>query len=99
MSAKNQQGLADPGGHFVDLVPEEVIAGYTKVFMAGRIPKESAAEFLGDSQLMEELVKWGMAHVVPHTALSPPSFRAVSPDLVPRQATFARSTIRRSFSS
>jgi DNA-binding NarL/FixJ family response regulator len=83
MSAKKQQeetgGL--PGEHFGPLVPDEVKAAYAKLFEAGRIPKEEAAEFLGDPELLEELNKWGMAHTVPHTASSPASYRAVSPHL------------------
>jgi DNA-binding CsgD family transcriptional regulator len=70
-----------PAEHFEGLVPEAVIAAYTKLAAVGRLPKEEAADFLGDPQLVEELGKWGMAHIVPHTAASPPSYRAVSPDL------------------
>jgi DNA-binding NarL/FixJ family response regulator len=71
----------NPGEHFAGLVPDEVITAYVKLLEAGRIPKDEAAAFLGSSQLVDELVKWGMAHVVPHTAMSPPSFRASSPHL------------------
>jgi hypothetical protein len=84
MSAKKQQEQAggSPGEHFGPLVPDEVKAAYAKLFEAGRIPKEEAAEFLGDPELLEELNKWGMAHTVrirrrlpPHTVL----FRRICP--------------------
>src|ERR1700677_2221267 len=81
LSVKKQEKLGCPAEHFEGLVPDEVIAAYTKLVAAGRPPKEEAADFLGDPQLVEELGKWGMAHIVPHTASSPPSYRAVSPDL------------------
>jgi hypothetical protein len=78
---EKQTTLGCPAAHFAGLVPDEVISAYTKLAAAGRLPKEEAADFLGDPQLVEELGKWGMAHIVPHTASSPPSYRAVSPDL------------------
>jgi DNA-binding CsgD family transcriptional regulator len=84
VSVKKQEQQRTPGcpaEHFEGLVPDEVIAAYTKLVATGRLPKEEAADFLGDAQLVDELGKWGMAHVVPHTASSPPSYRAVSPDL------------------
>jgi DNA-binding CsgD family transcriptional regulator len=84
LSTKKQEKQTTPGcpaAHFAGLVPDEVISAYTKLAAAGRLPKEEAADFLGGPQLVEELGKWGMAHIVPHTASSPPSYRAVSPDL------------------
>jgi hypothetical protein len=71
----------NPGEHFAGLVPDEVITAYVKLLEAGRIPKDEAASFLGGAHIMQELVKWGMAHFVPHTATSPPAFRAASPHL------------------
>jgi DNA-binding CsgD family transcriptional regulator len=62
------------------LVPEEVAAGHGLLYASGGIPKDLAEERLG-SDLIRELMERGLAHTAPHTPTSPPSFRAVSPDV------------------
>jgi DNA-binding CsgD family transcriptional regulator len=84
MNGKKQDDPGEPrrpGAHFEPLVPGEVVEAYLKLLTNGRIPKEAAAEFIGDAALVEELGKWGMADFMPHTASSPPSFRAVPPHI------------------
>ena len=84
MDAKKQdepEKSQHAGAHFAPLVPGEVVDAYVKLLVNGRIPKEMAAEFVGDAAIVEELGKWGMADFVPHTASSPPSFRAVPPHI------------------
>jgi hypothetical protein len=84
MDGKKQDEPEKPqhaGAHFAPLVPGEVVDAYVRLHVNGRIPKEMAAEFVGDAAIVEELGKWGMADFVPHTASSPPSFRAVPPHI------------------
>jgi hypothetical protein len=66
---------------FDGLVTDELIAAYSKLYTAGRIPKEQAADFLGGAGVVAELIALGMAHPVPHTPTAPASFQAVPPDL------------------
>lgn len=63
------------------LAPDEVVDAYCRLYIAGKIPKEEAGEFLGGAAIMSELVSRGLAHPVPHSPTSPASFQAVSPDL------------------
>jgi DNA-binding CsgD family transcriptional regulator len=66
---------------FAGLMPDVVIDAYCRLLAAGKIPKEQAEEFLGGAAIMAELTRRGLAHPVPHSPTSPPSFQAVPPEL------------------
>lgn len=72
---------AEISHYFDGLVPDQVIAAYVKLAAVGGVPKEQAAQFLGDPDLVDALTERGMAHALPHKPTTPPTFGAASPDL------------------
>jgi len=78
MTESDQERLARL---FAELAPDAVVDAYCRLYIAGKIPKEQAEEFLGGAAIMSELISRGLAHPVPHSPTSPASFQAVSPDL------------------
>jgi DNA-binding CsgD family transcriptional regulator len=72
---------ADIARFFTDVVPDDIARAYAKLFAAGGVAKDQAAEFLGGERLVEELTARGMAHALPHTPTAPVTFQAASPEL------------------
>jgi DNA-binding CsgD family transcriptional regulator len=66
---------------FTGLAPDAVTRAYCELCAVGKIPKEEAQDFLGDSSILAERVERGMAHPVPHTPTSLASFLVVPPEL------------------
>jgi cytochrome P450 len=70
MGAEEESGQREcPGAHFAAPVLDEVVAAYVRLFTFGRIPRDEATD------------KWGMAHIVPHTALPLPRSAPSPPHL------------------
>jgi hypothetical protein len=66
------------------LVPDELAQAYSKLSAVVRVPKDQAAQFLGDAGLVEELARRGLARVVGATPEHPATFQPM-PELTALQ--------------
>lgn len=69
------------GGLFEGLLPAEVIAAYERLLASDGCAKDQAVSLFGDTGLVDELTRRGMAHVQPHTPTDPAWLRPAAPDL------------------
>ena len=76
-----------------DIVPDELLAAYTRLLAHGGCPRDDAGDLLGGVEQVEALIGAGMAHVQSSGPALPPRLAPVSPDLA-LQGTLAGLTRR-----
>ncbi|MEO3827351.1 LuxR C-terminal-related transcriptional regulator [Actinomadura sp. B10D3] len=63
------------------VVPDELLAAYTRLLDEDGCPHDEAAAFLGSPEAVEALTQRGMAHVRPDVPATPPRLVPAPPDL------------------
>ncbi|MEU5995651.1 helix-turn-helix transcriptional regulator [Spirillospora sp. NPDC047418] len=76
-----------------DIVPDELLAAYTRLLAQGGCLEGDATDLLGDAEQVETLIDAGMAHVQSSGPALPPRLVPVPPDLA-LQGTLADMTRR-----
>ncbi|GAA1892441.1 helix-turn-helix transcriptional regulator [Actinomadura bangladeshensis] len=76
-----------------DLVPDELLASYTRLLAQGWCSESDGADLLGGAERVEALIAAGMAHVQSSGPALPPRLAPVPPDLA-LQGTLAALTRR-----
>lgn len=76
-----------------DIVPDELLAAYTRLLAQGGCLESDATDLLGDAEQVETLIDAGMAHVQSSGPALPPRLVPVPPDLA-LQGTLADMTRR-----
>lgn len=63
------------------LISDELLDAYTRLLDADGCPASEAAEFVGNQELVDQLLARGMAHTRPHSVTGPAKLEPARPDL------------------
>lgn len=78
MSEEKKERFDDP---LDGLISDGLNGPYRKMREAGRVPKDEAADFLGDARTLEELTGRGLVHLMPHSPAGVPVYQAAPLDV------------------
>lgn len=63
------------------VVPDELLDAYERLLERDGCPLDEADDFLGDSDVIRDLMQHGMAHPISRTVTAPPKLKPTRPDL------------------